>query len=393
MALVVWLMLMVGAGSLPAGTPGDTTVQFIFPLQDKHVHASSIVALPNGDLLTAWFEGSGERSANDVRIRGARLRKGARRWSPVFEMADTPNTPDCNPVLFLDARNRLHLFWIAVIANRWEMSLLRHRVTQDYQQPGAPVWQWQDVILLRPGDEFADAVRRGFAALPDPDLAWAEYAPPYERMLIEAAKDPKKRELGWMTRTHPLELPGGRILLPLYSDGFNFSLIAISDDGGDTWRPGLPIVGRGNVQPTLLRRSDGAVIAYMRDNGDPPGRIMRSVSKDGGESWSPARDGTLPNPGSSVVALALADGRWVLVYNDTEKGRHRLAIALSDDEGRSWKWRRYLDRAGPDEAKFHYPAVVQTPDGRIHITYTYQVRAGKTIKHVSLPVQWLLSHE
>ncbi len=367
----------------------DTLAQFIFPLQEKHVHGSTIVVCPNGDLLVAWFEGSGERSANDVRIRGARLRRGERRWSAVFDMADTPNMPDCNPVLFIDARQRLHLVWIAVIANRWEMSLLRHRISTDYQQEGAPVWQWQDVILLRPGDEFAEATRKGFAELPEPDLAWAEYAPPYERMLIEAARDPKKRELGWMTRTHPLTLPGGRILLPLYSDGYNFSLIAISDDGGDTWRPSLPIIGRGNVQPTLLLRVDGSIVAYMRDNGDAPGRIMLSTSRDNGESWTVARDGEIPNPGSSVVALALTDGRWALVYNDTEKGRHRLAIALSDDEGRSWKWKRYLDRAGPGEAKFHYPAVVQTPDGRIHVTYTYQVKAGKTIKHVSLDVGFI----
>ena len=391
---MLYLFLMLGLCLLTPATGAaqtDIAMQFIFPLQQKHVHSSSIVAAPNGDLLACWFEGSGERSANDVRIRGARLRQGESTWSPVFEMADTPGQPDCNPVLFLDAAQRLHLFWIAVIANRWETSLLRHRISSDYQGPGAPVWQWQEVILLKPGDEFATATKQGFAQLPAPDLAWAEYAPPYERMLIEAAKDPKKRELGWMTRTHPVTLPNGRVLLPLYSDGFNFSLVAISKDGGKTWRPrpSLPIVGRGNVQPSLVRKKDGTLLAYMRDNGDAPGRVMLSQSADHGETWGVVMDTNIPNPGSSLEVIALQDGRWVMAFNDTEKGRHQLALALSDDEGKTWKWQRYLEKKAAGEGSFAYPSLIQTADGRIHVTYSYHTSAGKTIKHVSVPVGWL----
>ena len=74
----------------------------IFPLQEKHVHSSSIVELPNGDFLTCWFEGSGERTANDVVIKGSRLKKGKVNWSKPFLMADSPGQPDCNPILFLN---------------------------------------------------------------------------------------------------------------------------------------------------------------------------------------------------------------------------------------------------------------------------------------------------
>ena len=35
--------------------------ELIFPLQNKHVHGSTIVSLPGGDMLAAWFFGSGER--------------------------------------------------------------------------------------------------------------------------------------------------------------------------------------------------------------------------------------------------------------------------------------------------------------------------------------------
>ena len=53
--------------------------QNIFPLQSRHVHSSSIVELPNGDLLSCWFQGSGERKANDVKIMGSRLKKGTKK--------------------------------------------------------------------------------------------------------------------------------------------------------------------------------------------------------------------------------------------------------------------------------------------------------------------------
>ena len=51
--------------------------------------------------------------------------------------------------------------------------------------------------------------------------------------------------MGWFTRTHPQELPSGRILVPMYSDGYSFGIMAISDDRGYTWTASEPIVGRG----------------------------------------------------------------------------------------------------------------------------------------------------
>src|SRR5688572_12335704 len=71
--------------------------QIIFSLQDEHVHGSTIVALPNGDLLAAWFQGSGERWADDVRIMGSRLSKGDTAWAETFLMADVRGFPDINP--------------------------------------------------------------------------------------------------------------------------------------------------------------------------------------------------------------------------------------------------------------------------------------------------------
>src|SRR5439155_26390505 len=64
--------------------------ELIFPLEHWHHHGSCIVETPDGDLLVCWFHGSGERQADDVKVEGARLRKGAVAWSPRFTMADTP---------------------------------------------------------------------------------------------------------------------------------------------------------------------------------------------------------------------------------------------------------------------------------------------------------------
>jgi len=363
--------------------------EYIFPFQDLHVHSSSIVELPDGDLMACWFEGSGERTANDVAVKGARLRKGASEWSKTFILADTPGHPDCNPILFIDKDYRLHLFWIVVQANRWETSILKSRVSSNYQKSGPPVWEWQDVILLKPGKEFVETIKNRFREANTQGLAWAEYAPQYERMIVDAATDPKKRETGWMTRTHPLQLQDGRILLPLYSDGYNLSLIAISDDSGKSWQPSLPIVGRGNVQPSLVQKKNGNLVAFMRDNGDEPGRVMKSVSKDNGFDWSIAEKSSTINPGTSVEAISLDNGDWVMVYNDIENGRHSLAVSLSEDEGETWRWTRHLEKMGPGEGSFSYPSVIQAKDGIIHITYSFHLNKDKTIKHAAFSSDWL----
>ena len=364
------------------------TGELIFPLQPQHVHSSSIVELPDGDMLVCWFQGSGERTANDVVVNGARLKKGSKEWSKPFLMADTPGQPDCNPMMFLNSKGKLFLVWIVVQANRWEASLLKVRTTTDYDGGGVPVWQWQDVILLKPGDEFANRVKEQFGKYGRDDLAWAEYAHPYEEMLIEAANDPKKRETGWMTRTHPVILENGKILLPLYSDGFNFGLIAISDDDGENWTPGLPIVGRGLNQPSLIVRNDGSIDAYMRDDGDEPERIMLSHSDDGGYSWTYAQKTDIPNPGASIEVLKLKSGSWLLVYNDVDDGRYSLAAALSDDEGKTWKWKANIENK--KGASFSYPSVIQAKDGKIHVTYSYHLKDNeKSIKHVSFTEKWI----
>ena len=356
--------------------------EIIFPFQNEHVHGSSIVMLPDGDLLACWFQGSGERSADDVRIMGARLKKGLKAWSNPFLMADTKGIPDCNPVLFVNRKGKLFLFWVAVIANKWEDAILRYRTTTNYNGNAAPVWEWQDNILLKPDDRFVKEVEARFNEMPESQAGWAAYAPLYDNMIKEASKDLLKRSLGWMTRIHPITLEGGRILLPLYSDGFNFSMVAISDDDGTTWRESLPIVGLGPIQPSLAVKKDGTIVAYMRDSGDAPNRVHTSTSSDNGESWTLSRKTDIPNE-ASVEICVLKDGKWAFLGNDINDGRYQLSLYISDDEGSSWKWKELIEYQADKKGNFSYPCLIQTDDGFLNISYSYSLGEGKkTIKHV-----------
>ncbi len=357
----------------------------IFPLNGLHNHGSCVVQCPNGDLLACWYRGSGERRADDVQVLGARLRQGSERWSEPFLMAEFPGFPDCNPCMTVTPEGRLWLFWPVILANEWHTALLMSRVSDDFQRPGPVRWTWQAPVLLRPGDEFVKAVEAHteaeMARLPQLPADQRGPARQYLETRLSRARDKYYRRMGWMPRAHAVVLRGGRLLLPLYSDGFDFSLMALSDDGGETWRASAPILGLGPVQPSVLERKDGSLVAYMRDNGPPPQRLQFSESRDGGETWSVATDTSILNPGGGSDAVRLRSGAWVLLNNDTEKGRHSMLVSLSDDEGKSWKWSRHLGRSAPEAGgpHFAYPSVIQAADGSLHATYTYTIAPGQAV--------------
>ena len=176
------------------------------------------------------------------------------------------------------------------------------------------------------------------------------------------------QRLGWQPRCKPTVLPSGRILLPLYTDTFSISIMAISDDGGKTWYASKPLIGFGNIQPAVLRRDDGTLVAYMRENG-PRDRIRVSESKDDGLTWGPVGDTELPNPGAGSTACAWPTATGCSSTTTRRTAAPRLAVSISDDEGRTWK-----QHPAPGEAaagSYHYPAVIQGRDGTIHAIYSY----------------------
>ena len=141
-------------------TDSDTLIlEHIFPFQTQHCHGSSIAELPNKDLIVAWFHGSGERTADDVAIKGARRDHKTGKWSEPFTLADVPDFPDINPVLFLDGKSRLWLVWYTVMAYQWESSILKYRISENYmQESGPPEWKWQDMIHMKPDGSIPDGI-------------------------------------------------------------------------------------------------------------------------------------------------------------------------------------------------------------------------------------------
>src|SRR5262249_13855164 len=127
--------------------------------------------------------------------------------------------------------------------------------------------------------------------------------------LKERLSNKLSSRLGWQPRCKPTVLPSGRILLPLYSDTFSVSLMAISDDTGETWYASKPLAGFGSIQPAVLRRGGGTLVAYMRENG-PIRRIRVAESKDDGVAWGAVGATDLANPGSGLDAVRLANGHW-----------------------------------------------------------------------------------
>ncbi len=369
---------------LGAGPEGVFEEGHIFPASPMKCHSSSVVETPDGDLLACWYYGVGERKDDTLIIRGARKRKGQTVWDTPFLMADSQDLPDCNPMMFIDPANKLWLFWVAVQDNEWGAALLKYRTSTDYSGPGAPRWDWQEVAHCRPRNfeeqwfAFADAHKQEMD---------------YYEETAAPARTKLARRLGWMTRAQPIMLSEKRMLVGLYSDVFHCSLAMATEDSGTTWQFSDPILGIGCIQPAFALKKNGDVVAYMRDYS-PAHRIQTAVSKDGGVTWSEATLMDIPNPGSSVECITLANGNWLLVCNDPESGKERnqLTVYLSDDEGATWKWRRSLET---DAMQASYPSVIQAKDGTMYCTYTYYLgrnaegRKMRTIKWVRFDEAWV----
>jgi predicted neuraminidase len=302
-------------------------------------HASTLVELPDGELLAAWFAGT-EEGAKDTAEVGARLAPGAVNWSRPVVLVDTPNKSDGNSVLHVDRQGHVWIFYVTKENEQrpqWAQCRIKCRISTDEGHTFGP-----------------------------------------ERIL--------HNELGWMVRNKPIYLDNGDLLLPLYDERRWTSLMFISSDDGRTWSTSSPLVGRGgNIQPTVVQLRDGSLLALMR-TGSPHHRLWQSTSHDEGRTWSAPIETGLLNPNSACDMVRLANGHLVLAFNDSAHERTPLTVALSTDDGHTWPYRRDLE-AAPGE--YSYPALIQTRDGLIHVTYTYQRRS---IKHAAFNEAWILDH-
>jgi len=299
---------------------------------DPAHHCSTIAEAANGDLLVVWYGGSYE-SADDQTLFLSRRKKGARDWGKPEVLIRNSAQPPGNAVVFRDGRDRIWIVWCRMEASRplrrgggWDQTRLLYRTSEDH----GVTWSKDDLFL--------GGAMEGL-------------------------------------RNVPITLSSGELLLPL-DHGF-----AGKENRGQSWRRLGAVTG--GSQPTAIQRSDGSLFTLLRKGP----RIMQTESRDGGQNWSAVSPTALKNPNAGIAMTRLRNGHVVLVFNDSETDRTPLSISRSLDEGRTWETPLKLE-SNPGE--YSYPCVIQTTDGRIHITYTFR---RYSIKHVELDENWLVHLE
>ena len=91
--------------------------------------------------------------------------------------------------------------------------------------------------------------------------------------------------------------------------------------GGESWeRPRAVNDGRefGAIQPTLLSYPGDRIQALCRSR---QGVVTQTWSSNVGRSWGAMKATALPNPNAGIDEVTLSDGRQLLAYNHTPKGR------------------------------------------------------------------------
>jgi predicted neuraminidase len=188
-------------------------------------------------------------------------------------------------------------------------------------------------------------------------------------------------------KNKPVELTDGTIVCPSSTEDHGWRLhLELTRDLGKSWVRIGPLndgIEVGAIQPSILFHADGRWQLLARDRRRI-GSVWTAWSNDNGLTWSDLSSTGLPNPSSGIDAVTLRDGRQLLVYNHAQRpsedasigaSRGMLNVAVSDD-GAHWQAALVLEHSS---GEFSYPAVIQTAEGRVHITYTWDRRR---IKHV-----------
>jgi hypothetical protein len=198
------------------------------------------------------------------------------------------------------------------------------------------------------------------------------------------------------------QLPGGRLLVPHGSflpharavppTGRHETIIQFSDDGGRTWKvsqsrltapcyPEFNGSNEGACEPAFELLEDGRLWMMMRTTA---GFLYESFSSDNGTTWTPACASRFNTSSGPPNIMRHRNGSLIVCWNNCEMpprangegvygGRDALHIAISRDEGATWRGFReiYLDhRRNDNPAKTGdrgtaYPLGAYTSDGRI----------------------------
>jgi predicted neuraminidase len=331
------VVLSSTALSAALGSPAIVSSEFIYERAPyPSCHASTIVETDKREMVAAWFGGTHEKHP-DVGIWVSRWEKGA--WTPGVEVAngvqaDGARHPTWNPVFFQPRTGPLMLF---------------------YKVGPTPQTWWG---MLRTST--------------DGGRTWSE-----ARRLPNGILGPIKNK--------PVQLADGTILSPTSNETderpskwtVHFER---SSDLGKTWTATPPLhdgLAISAIQPSILfhDRIGGAKLQAVGRSRQ--GKVFTISSEDAGKTWGEISLLDVPNPSSGTDAVTLKDGRHLLVYNPVAKGRTPLTVAVSRD-GRDWKQVVTLE---DQPGEYSYPAMIQSSDGRVHITYTWK---RERVKHVVL---------
>jgi predicted neuraminidase len=324
---------IAGLSAIQQSATPEKNGEFVFETAPfASVHASTIVETREG-LVAAWFAGTREGAA-DVSIWLSR--HVTDKWTRPIEVAtgaqpDGGRYPCWNPVLFGVPDKTLMLF---------------------YKVGPSPQSWWGMVRTSRDGGRTWTDARR----LPDGILG------PIKNKLVQLSDG----TLVAPSSTESAERPS--------TWRVHFER---STDAGLTWTAVFPSASADGspinaIQPSILVHAGGKLQALGRTRSQ---RVFETWSGDGGQTWAPISLTSLPNPNSGIDAVTLSNGHHLIVYNHTTQGRSPLNVSVSRD-GKTWDAALVLESA-PGE--YSYPAVIQSSDGRVHITYTWK---RQRIRHI-----------
>ena len=226
-----------------------------------------------------------------------------------------------------------------------------------------------------------------FKVGPDPRSWWGEVIFSYDHGRTFRDRQRLPEGIDGPVRCKPMLLADNTMLCGSSTeyDGWRVHFEKVSIENGKLtgiWKRIGPINESSQfnaIQPTFLKHADGRIHVLCRTKESV---ISTSFSKDEGETWSTMQATNLPNPNSGIEVVTLQDGRHLMIYNHlgsrkTEWGRRGLLnLAISDD---GIQWRKVAVLEQEENQEFSYPAIIQTQDGMVHMTYTWK---RQRIKHV-----------
>ena len=340
---------------IPADSPAATTAPFFqeefinpnSPLPMSHV--ASICELPDGRLAATWYSGSREL-VRDVAIFFSTRSPGQSVWSTpraIVTRESAARDLNCsiktvgNAVIFEDSTGLLVLLYVSITVGGWSGSELNLTTSADQ----GLTWTPSRRLTLSPFFNFSELVKNA-----------------------------------------PVALTDGSWVVPIYQEfiGRFPELLWLRKSAGDFIATKSRVAGgKLTFQPALVPLSSNAALVVLRDY-TPQKKVSVARTADAGRTWTSPTVLDLPNPNSGLDALRLTDGRLLLAFNDSRKGRENLRLAVSVDEGRTWIRVATLDEE--TGSIFSYPFLIQGRDGCVHIVYTWK---GKAIKHVEFNTEWL----